>query len=185
MPGEVWQRSSTFKVCFLGGGYLLWVPTTGRGESHPSQSAFLSLSSEESHIKVKKKKIECIISWFLKGNCVSRVRKTHSTSAIEIHPRKRWTRSSGLPQLPWMVRGLNDSRRLFTGEQQLSDTMPGFLRCQAAENQQCLSHPGLFSHPKCRKVPNSYVTVWLRVTNSATASRSTWVKQSHFRIILM
>lgn len=98
----VWQRSSTFKLWFIGGDYLLWVPTGGRGEAHHK---LISLSFPQRWgIIHESKEIECIISCFLKGNCVSQVSKTHSASVIEIHQRKRWTRSAGLPQLRWMIR---------------------------------------------------------------------------------
>lgn len=96
-----------------------------------SQFTFISLSSQESHTK----EIECIISWFLKGNCVSRACKTHSTSIIKMHQRKWLTRSSGLARLQKMIRGLNDYHFLFTGEQKLWDTIQGFLSFKAAENQ--------------------------------------------------
>lgn len=87
-----------------------------REEGHTlSQFAFLSLSSQEPHTK----EIECIISCFLKGNCVSQTCKTHSTSIIKMHQRKWLMRSSGLARLQKVIRGLNDSRFLFTGEQKL------------------------------------------------------------------
>lgn len=145
-----------------------------------SQFAFLSLSYQESHTK----ETECIISCFLKGNCVSQACKTHSTSVIKMHQRKWLTRSSGLAQLQKVIRGLNDSRFLFTGEQKLWDTIQGFLSFKLLRISDC-NTPSLLQPPQCRKMLYSHVTVQLRVTNSATTSCSTCVKQSHFRIILM
>lgn len=88
---------------------------TETGRLHPESICSPFPGSQEPHTK----EIECIISCFLKGNCVSQACKTHSTSIIKMHQRKWLTRSSGLAQLQKVIRGLNSSRFLFIGEQKL------------------------------------------------------------------
>lgn len=146
-------------------------PLLGEESHTPSSSIFLFLSSKESCTNLNRANVLSCAFW--KANWVSQAWKTPCFS--HRNPPKE-TVNKIFRQLSSIVRGLNDYCFPYTGEEQLPDTMQGYWKPVVTET------PGPFEPHHMR---NSYVTVQLWATSSATALRSTWVKQSHFYIILI